>query len=547
MAIEHGKLLPILKKEFYQSWALILIVLIGGGMFLGRALADPGAVHSGGVYQGPVYQDPCTFLQAFAKDYTYGETDEATRIRLIERGTGDAYSGRIIAESLAPNPDPLLIAIGFPTVNHGTVMPVPAAYRDGAIHYFDIYVMDLDTGSWIGPFDPHVYDSTVNAFGYYFYDNFTCGVPPVVYNYDAFLTTTTPGPFNQGTSTTVPITYFATNIAGNGKGPAYALGLEKVSGPNPPASGVMQVYGGFAGLNPGQSTPIVGGQVPPQTQPVFNLFFNGLNPPGTYCFESTVTPSSTGVTEHSAGQICIIINAVSQPYIQTSGSDVQAGGDCSVAPNPLNGLIKVNSGLLGDTIVSSGGLITPVATGAIPIPTYGQVCRPDLITLAQNATKTSVASLGGVTTSGTVYALTVGTLPAGNVLSRSTLYVNGNLRISGNITTGSSGELGIIVNGDVYIDPTVTQINAYIFAKNTIYTCGNTVAPVVAACSTTLNLSGLMSGGGFVFGRTGGTVGGAASENFTFRPAVYLLTPPLFEGLVPGGRLNTFTEKPPLY
>ncbi len=88
-----------------------------------------------------------------------------------------------------------------------------------------------------------------------------------------------------------------------------------------------------------------------------------------------------------------------------------------------------------------------------------------------------------------------------------TLWVNGNLTITGNITNNFSGSyngyltpgLGIIVAGDITIDPSVTRIDATLFATGKINTCS---AYPNQACSNKLTVNGMVGAqNGFELGR----------------------------------------------
>lgn len=114
------------------------------------------------------------------------------------------------------------------------------------------------------------------------------------------------------------------------------------------------------------------------------------------------------------------------------------------------------------------------------------------------------------------------------VTGKGTLYVksNGirqpaNLKISSNIlypnTVSSAGNkpndlpnFSIVVDGDVYIDNSVTEINAAIFASGTIYTCSENIATINPnvtynfgiACTNKLTIYGLLAAGKNIdFGR----------------------------------------------
>ncbi len=104
---------------------------------------------------------------------------------------------------------------------------------------------------------------------------------------------------------------------------------------------------------------------------------------------------------------------------------------------------------------------------------------------------------------------------------RATYWVDGNLALTGNILASLKSNygnpkdvpsLGIIVDGDITIDPNVTEIDASLFATGKIYTChpaGLTTSGTAyyrtngPICKKSLSVNGLMSAiGGFTLGRT---------------------------------------------
>lgn len=98
---------------------------------------------------------------------------------------------------------------------------------------------------------------------------------------------------------------------------------------------------------------------------------------------------------------------------------------------------------------------------------------------------------------------------AGYTVNRgtATLWVHGNLTITGNITNNFSGSytgyqtpgLGIIVEGDITIDPSVTRIDATLFATGKIKTCS---AYPNQACRNQLTVNGMVGAqNGFELGR----------------------------------------------
>lgn len=108
------------------------------------------------------------------------------------------------------------------------------------------------------------------------------------------------------------------------------------------------------------------------------------------------------------------------------------------------------------------------------------------------------------------------TLNAISLLSgRNTAFIDaggGGLKVKGNIVTGSDipltnpklyPSLAIVVKGDVYIDRTVGQLDASIYATGKIYTCHDGTNPIpIEQCNTQLTINGALLGkGGYDFRR----------------------------------------------
>lgn len=88
-----------------------------------------------------------------------------------------------------------------------------------------------------------------------------------------------------------------------------------------------------------------------------------------------------------------------------------------------------------------------------------------------------------------------------------TLWLHGNLTITGNIINSLSASydgyqtpgLGIIVEGDIVVDPSVKRIDATLFATGKIKTCTNYPSP---ACQNQLTVNGMVGAeNGFELGR----------------------------------------------
>jgi hypothetical protein len=183
-----------------------------------------------------------------------------------------------------------------------------------------------------------------------------------------------------------------------------------------------------------------------------------------------------------------------------------------------------------------------------------------------------------------------GTVPSG---ARVTIYATGNVRIMNNITyTGSGGyanrdaipHLRIIAQGNIYIDPSVSQLDGEFIALGQVYTCHNgtwgapngdlTGVNIFGPCSgSTLIVNGGLVGDSIKLTRTTGTrrnaqatdglTGGCAAptavsrgycnttniaEIIQFTPELFLARPASSPTNTPiSGQYNSITSLPPLF
>lgn len=141
-----------------------------------------------------------------------------------------------------------------------------------------------------------------------------------------------------------------------------------------------------------------------------------------------------------------------------------------------------------------------------------------------------------------------GQSPIGNFnvnRGRATIFMpfTGRLDITGNITNNNFAgcaagctsvnqvpNLGIIVNGDVYIHNNVTRLDASIYAKGVIYTCDAYGSNSGNDCRNPLVVHGsLIAAGGFRFGRTYTDGSSTPAENIITNGQFLLYPPPGFE------------------
>lgn len=155
---------------------------------------------------------------------------------------------------------------------------------------------------------------------------------------------------------------------------------------------------------------------------------------------------------------------------------------------------------------------------------------------------TNIASVGGSTCqNGVVWRYSGSAILSSQTINegRGTYYIDGDLLIDGDIKSEkkvalpitSVPNLGLIVKGNITIEPNVKRIDAAIFASGKIKTCGSNYT--IAKCSNQLTVNGLMAAlGGFQFGRGyvtsfNGSTGNPA-ETIVYQGKIILAPPPGF-------------------
>jgi hypothetical protein len=139
--------------------------------------------------------------------------------------------------------------------------------------------------------------------------------------------------------------------------------------------------------------------------------------------------------------------------------------------------------------------------GVLVAATQPNKCNPKYATsaVANVASLNTILSLG-CPTGGIQKIAGPVTLPAlNNISGRGTLWVSGNLTISGDIKYGASTNdpkttpnLVIFVDGNVFIDAAVTQIDAAIISTGTISTCSQSTVSA-RACENKLVINGFLA------------------------------------------------------
>lgn len=300
-------------------------------------------------------------------------------------------------------------------------------------------------------------------------------------------------------------------------------------------------------------------------------------------------------------------SAAASPFLTTAQSDVHAGGGVSNLTNcPVNGLggdsgaIYTNPngssqyalsqgkgtsipGLTSNSNIGSGQTLTLGSGGGSPGVTYSLVCRPDLVAAAssikvshtpftdlmqgtqQNSYNTKVVT--GATGPGNVFTLD----PAGApIYGRWTLYVSGDLYIKSNVINASAGGIstlpsfGVIVSGNIYVDPGVTELDGFYYAQQrsvggagNINTCATDVAGSITTlgnnggdlqapqCQTKLTINGFMMANNFNFYRT---TANSPAETTILLSQLFLRTPPAMSDLSTSLQGSTFNgELAPRY
>jgi hypothetical protein len=143
------------------------------------------------------------------------------------------------------------------------------------------------------------------------------------------------------------------------------------------------------------------------------------------------------------------------------------------------------------------------------------------------------------------------------------IYVNGNLYIKSNIkydysSLGQIPRLDIIVQGNIYIDPQVTELHGVYVAQKIsgtnggyLYTCepgAVTTAQPYSTCNTQLKVFGSVAAeNGVLLERTYGNLASAPgvsdqpAEIFQYTPELWLSAPP-----APDFPYNSYSNLPPV-
>lgn len=354
----------------------------------------------------------------------------------------------------------------------------------------------------------------------------------------------------------------------------------------------------------GASTPgTIIGSPPAQRVQWLNQLMNGTGAvdESSYSFDFSLNPSTPiGTTILNTARACapkywvvghtsadvycqdtnapaIVVANIINPYITGEKGDVRAGQDCSTgSSNEIRGGAKPGHGTY--TVTATGSIVG--FSAGVAKPTYGINCQPDIVGSAEKLAttvgkNTSFADFGAASQSSYAGKVAVANVAAGSQLDipatsingRWTLYVRGDVHITGNIgfdygapsVLNGTPSFGLIASGNIYIDPGVTQLNGFYFAGGRVNTCAaNSTTTLlnglsVAQCGQQLVVNGLLMGNSMRFSRTyvnattgaGGVYTQNADKLFAAEYAkmigqLYAATPPGFSSV-------TRTYNPPKY
>lgn len=376
-----------------------------------------------------------------------------------------------------------------------------------------------------------------------------------------------------GTNTSLPVNYFgngATRIAGL-TGQAFPRGVTQITVPTQP-------IGDFA----------VGTRI---------------------CYALSVQPitRSNSSWRHST-PFCVII--AKSPKAQVRGGDIRVGSNFADQTAPARSTIVTSQtrktlggasrtfGSWGEYAISATGRITGIGSGAafagpglenptncsytfltfanatttsclaIPTSQHGQFATgrtlPDVVTSYPASASAPVlsgivspASLNGTYRVTGDITLSAGVIPRGRsvIINAFDSVANTyrNVTISGNITyttdsltNGDQIPQLIIIASNISIQPTVSQVDAWLIARGTLNTCAGVARTTITtnSCNTPLTVNGPVMANQLQLWRTAGSNTGVGSgdpaEVFNLRPDAYLWG---LSQSSKSGRLQTVYEK----
>lgn len=331
----------------------------------------------------------------------------------------------------------------------------------------------------------------------------------------------------------------------------------------------------------------------------------------TLCRQVEVSPETQ--TNSAAAREVSCVKVANKPYSRVFNGDVAAGSGFATASAPGTCTQTNHASVLGwnrrsassyngagtrhavyaleaifdyATAQNSSGAATPKGLSFANTTTnitsgwfggnFGSApCIPDYFGQRPAATQSWTNSVGsmtdGVYHSGTSAVLGGGTINTGNRIS---VYVDGDLHITGNITYANSFDLNnmplfqVVVRGNIYIQNTVTRLDGIYVAQPTgstkgiIYTCATstpysipspTAGGFYSACNSRLTVNGAFTARQIALMRTAGSLKSSsagesvtsnnAGEAFNYGPAFWLQQP---RGGTGNSTYDSITSLPPI-
>lgn len=294
---------------------------------------------------------------------------------------------------------------------------------------------------------------------------------------------------------------------------------------------------------------------------------------------------------------------IDNPTINTTNGDVHAGANggtptlCPKRGNSNPTTVFNSASTIGDYFVTSiGDLGARSRNLGTPGGTVGVVYKPNMCQSAENYPTSQKINASDAILSGDVEGnkgitdgkllqetppspgfITLGDGSPINIKQRWTLYVKGNLYIRSNIkypdnpndpnnhqtvngvsVEKSHASFGVIVDGNIYVDPGVTRLDGFYVSSGTTNTCsslnGSGTAKTLAInndpsgytvsqCRNALVVGGSLYANSFRFNRTIPQASGVA-EQVNFNNLLFTATPPAFNSLKVSSMLSQYLIEP---
>jgi hypothetical protein len=306
-----------------------------------------------------------------------------------------------------------------------------------------------------------------------------------------------------------------------------------------------------------------------------------------------------GITGPFGAKSCTAnFSVTNQPYFQVNGGDISAGGGMSIGGNECSagvnanqnaGIVSWNRGAAsgyGGAGTAYGALALNHLQGFATAQAGGSAVAPNGLSFANTGGDADQNDAGrqlyggeyGSAACTADFFANANNVQSGNITiggqaipngTRKTIYVNGNVYITGNITFSGSyasasdiPAFSIIVKGNIYIAPGVTQLDGFYIAEPSsasatngiIYTCAPSAFTAASlnrnlqnSCNAALTVNGSFVARQVWLLRTAGTLTGSAAETFNYVPELWL-SEPLGNGLSPGRAddYDAITSLPPV-